>query len=185
MRTPNWGGVGDSREGSRRRAPTRSGAHLDGECDVGIGAEAPAPVAGAVMEAATCGGHTWVWSGPGSRTRPRHSRPLCLPSVPSPLSSQEGSCGSRLESELSTWACHHPWGRRLLCPHGHPCPEQETSQDILTSQPQYPPHPPRMGAHPSQGRKLLLAPELGLPPCDAPCQEGAVRKDPLCWSWQP
>lgn len=54
-RTPNWGQRGDSREGSWRRVPICSRAHLDGQCDVRIGAEAPAPVTGAVVEAATCG----------------------------------------------------------------------------------------------------------------------------------
>lgn len=56
VRTPDWGGF---QGGSWRRSPPTLPAmctwtHLDGKCDVRVGAEAPAPVAGAVVEAAAC-----------------------------------------------------------------------------------------------------------------------------------
>lgn len=56
VRTPDWGGF---QGGSWRRSPptlpaTCTRTHLDGKCDVRIGAEASTPVTGAVVEAAAC-----------------------------------------------------------------------------------------------------------------------------------
>ena len=52
-------GLGGVQGGSWRRSPspppvTSARTHLDGKCNVRVGAEAPSPVAGAVVEAAAC-----------------------------------------------------------------------------------------------------------------------------------
>lgn len=65
VRPPNWGFQGGS------------GAYLDGKRDVRVGAEAPTPVAGAMVEAATCQ-ERHMWAAPGSRAGTRHSLPLSL-----------------------------------------------------------------------------------------------------------
>lgn len=59
MRILNWGGVGDFREGFRRRVFIRFGVYFDGECDVGIGVEVFVSVVGVVMEVVICGGYIY------------------------------------------------------------------------------------------------------------------------------
>lgn len=88
------------------------GAHLDGERDVRVGTEAPAPVAGAVVEAAAC-------TGTDVGVRPGH--PLTCHVPPTPGSVPRKALGlqvgrvNRAPGHV-TIPCHHghPWG----CPHG-------------------------------------------------------------------
>lgn len=139
-RTPNWGWRGDPREGSWRRVPTCSRAHLDGQCDVRIGAEAPAPVTGAVVEASTCGKADTVWSEPGTPL------PLHPARIPVLLSQAPGTPG--WQNELRTPSHEDSFVIKAI-------PAQSTNplRVVLTSHPpHYPSQPP--GA---QGKKLFLA----------------------------
>lgn len=120
--TPDWGIPGRLSEAT---PPTCSRAHLDGERDVCVGAEAPAPVAGAVVEAAACEDSRGVARArlkaqtPPSHLPPRAPLPAQLPGM---------APGSRLpKSADPAWACHHPWVRRQLCHRGHPCPQWHQS----------------------------------------------------------
>ena len=81
--------LGDSREALGGDPPTCSRAHLDGERDVCVGAEAPAPVAGAVVEAAACEDSRGVAR---ARLKAQTPPPTFLP-VPPPRSAPRDGSG--------------------------------------------------------------------------------------------
>lgn len=88
------------------------GAHLDGERDVCVGTEAPAPVAGAVVEAAAC-------TGTDVGVRPGH--PLTCRVPPTRGSAPGKALGLQMDKVNRapghvTIPCHH--GHSWRCPHG-------------------------------------------------------------------